>query len=465
MTNFNVEVELEPGLKNYRLPLSPSPEEVSEATRQSWRFLHVAPRRITAPLLAATYAAPLSEIVVPDFTIWLWGGTGSYKSTVAALILSHYGDFSETNLPLSFESTSNALERSLFLAKDVLTVVDDWRPGVTRADSDDMDRKAQRLLRGVGNRQGRGRMTSDTSLRQSYPPRGLAIATAEALPEGPAFQSAAQRALCVKVSRQEIDLAKLSELQQDKERLSVAMSGYVSYLAQRYERLTKELPLQREELRNLLRGKLPGAHPRTPDNAAVLIVALRQLRDYTLSAGTMGEAEAQKAYVYAGNGILEAARAHAEATRGGDPASTFVEILRSLFAATRAYVRDRESGSNPPRCLQLGWENPDAAVEDPNDSFTVAIFQPASRAEFVGWADAEFLYLDKGAAYAVVSGFSQRGNIPFGVKPKALWEAMFRSGKSLADAGRNDTTTRIEGSSRRVIQIPRELVVGEDEAS
>ncbi len=42
---------------------------------------------------------------------------------------------------------------------------------------------------------------------------------------------------------------------------------------------------------------------------------------------------------------------------------------------------------------------------------------------------------------------------------------MSRSGKSLADAGRNDTTTRIEGSSRRVIQIPRELVVGEDEAS
>lgn len=65
----------------------------------------------------------------------------------------------------------------------------------------------------------------------------------------------------------------------------------------------------------------------------------------------------------------------------------------------------------------------------------------------------------------MVSGFSQRGNIPFGIKPKALWEAMFRSRKSLADAGRNDTTTRIESSSRRVIQIPRELVVGEDEAS
>ena len=37
------------------------------------------------------------------------------------------------------------------------------------------------------------------------------------------------------------------------------MSGYVSYLAPRYERLTEELPAQHEELRGLLRGELPGA--------------------------------------------------------------------------------------------------------------------------------------------------------------------------------------------------------------
>jgi hypothetical protein len=139
--------------------------------------------------------------------------------------------------------------------------------------------------------------------------------------------------------------------------------------------------------------------------------------------------------------------------------------VRSLFAAKRAYVRDRQNGNHPPRCLQLGWEDLDAADEDSDSRFSTAMFRSASRAEFVGWANAEFLYLDKEAAYAAVSGFAQRGNIPFGIKPKTLWEAMSRSGKSLADAGRNDTTTRIGGTSRRVIQIPRELVVGEDEAS
>ncbi|MGH3147484.1 MAG: CHC2 zinc finger domain-containing protein, partial [Rubrobacter sp.] len=111
-----------------------------------------------------------------------------------------------------FESTSNALERSLFLLKDTLAVVDDWRPAVSRGDASEMDRKAQRLLRAVGNRQGRGRMTSDTTLRRSYSPRGLVIATAEALPEGPAFESAAARSLSVNLSRSDIDLGCLSEL-------------------------------------------------------------------------------------------------------------------------------------------------------------------------------------------------------------------------------------------------------------
>jgi hypothetical protein len=265
MNNINVEVELEPGLENYRLlPTPPSPEEAAEAIRQSWRLLLVAPSRVTAPLLAAAYAAPLSEIVVPDFTIWLWGGTGSFKSTLAALILSHFGDFTEANLPLSFGSTSNSLERSLFLAKDVLTVVDDWRPGVSLTDSGDLDRMAQRLLRGVGNRQGRARMTRDTMLRASYPPRGVVAVTAEALPEGPTFQSAAARSLTINLARNDVDLAKLSVLQRDKLMLRVAMTGYVSYVAGCYDRLAKELPVQREELRNFLRGKLPGSHPRAP---------------------------------------------------------------------------------------------------------------------------------------------------------------------------------------------------------
>ena len=122
----DVEVELEPGLERYALPAAPNrSEELVAVVRRSLSFLELAPYRITGPLLAAVYLAPLSEIVAPDFTLWVWGATGSLKSTQAGLLLSHFGNFSETSLPLSFESTPNALERSLFLLKDTVAVIDD----------------------------------------------------------------------------------------------------------------------------------------------------------------------------------------------------------------------------------------------------------------------------------------------------------------------------------------------------
>ncbi len=415
----------------------------------------MAPPRIMAPLLAAAYAAPLSEINIPDFVVWLRGGTGSFKSTLAALILSHYGDFSEYNLPFSFESTSNALERSLFLAKDVLTVVDDWRPGVTRADTDEMNRQAQRILRAVGNRQGRGRMTGDTSLRGSYPPRGLVIVTAEALPEGPAFESAAARALSIDISREEVDLQKLSEIQSCKDQLSIAMTGYIQYIGERYDELASTLPDYRDSLRDKkLRPLLVGSHPRTPGNAATLIVGLQQFRDFSVSAGAMEEAEVEQRYVEAREAIIEAAKAHTEATSGGDPASRFIEILRSLFDANWVYVQDRVSGENPNDCWQLGW-----TVCEDSERQTKCV--PHKGADLIGWADAEYLYLSPDPAYAAVSGFASRGGIPFGISPNKLWDSLAKAGLSMTDRDRNNTTAKIKKTTRGM-KIRRSTVLEDD---
>jgi hypothetical protein len=470
---MNVEVELEPNFQRYYLPEPGSSEEIAEAIRQSWELLGVAPLRITAPLLALAYAAPLSEIVAPAFALWLWGGTGSYKSTIAALVLSHFGDFTETDLPFSFESTANALEREMFLAKDVLAVVDDWRPGVTRADSDAMDQKAQRVLRAVGNRQGRNRMSADTTLKASYPPRGAVLATAEALPEGPAFQSAASRSFSVSLAKPDVGTDKLTQLQAGREKLSLSMGGYVQWLAERYDELAKTLPEAHKKLRETLRSEISEAHPRTPDNTSVLILALQQFRDYSISLGAFGEEEATKRYEEAKNGILEAARAHTQATSGGSPADQFLRLLGSLFENGRVYVTDKATEGAPPNPEQLGWGTYEAG--DDNEVWEGSVGEKAAeeddaqkaieyyhRGSSIGWADGQFLYLDKNIAYAEVNRFAQTGGIPFGIKPNALWSSLARSGKSIADADRTDTTARIKGKPKRVVQIPISAVIQKD---
>ena len=448
-----VEVELEPGFERYALPAvdGATLDELAGAVRVSLKFLELAPIRVTAPLLGAAYLAPLSEVVVPDFVLWLWGATGSFKSTVAALGLSHFGSFSETTLPLSFESTANALERSLFLLKDLPAVVDDWRPAVSRSDASEMDRKAQRLLRAAGNRQGRGRMTSDTTLRRSYAPRGLVVATAEALPEGPAFESAAARALSINLSRGDVDLEKLSVLQHHKASLGLAMAGYVDWSIARYDELSRRLPAHRDALREEARRDLDGSHPRTPDAVAALTVGLEMLRSYALTVGALNREEADKFFSTSTAGVIEAARAHAEATKGGDPTTRFVEMLRSLFLANKVHVRDRASDAEPEDWAELGWEK--LGDQDGNDEFV-----PERGSTFVGWVDEDNFYFDKDAVYASVAGFAQRGGIPFGIKPRALWRALARSGISLVDAGRTDTLARVKGKPKRVVQIRRAII-------
>jgi hypothetical protein len=444
-----VEVELEPGLERYAMP-DPGEaraEDLAAAVQISMGFLDLAPLRVTAPLLAAAYLAPLSEITPPDFALWLWGATGSYKSTLAALLLSHFGRFSETSLPLSFESTSNALERSLFLLKDMLAVVDDWRPGVSHGDAAAMDTKAQRLLRAVGNRQGRGRMTSDTTLRRSYAPRGVVMATAEALPEGPAFESAAARSLSVNVSRGVLDVSTLSTLQHERGSLAQAMSGYVRWIGENHALLRESVPAFRERMRAKMRDNLTGAHPRTPDTVAALRASIESLRAYAVSIGVDKE-EAARFQERAAAGIVEAARAHAEATKSGDPATRFLELLRSLFAGGNAYARHRDTGKHPPRWEDLGWE-------DETDDKAADMYRPRRTAEFVGWADGEHLYLDKEASYAAVAHFAGRGGIPFGIKPRALWDTLKRAGLTVADEGRTDTLARVEGRPRRIVRLHR----------
>jgi hypothetical protein len=76
--------------------------------------------------------------------------------------------------------------------------------------------------------------------------------------------------------------------------------------------------------------------------------------------------------------------------------------------------------------------------------------------------DENHLYLDKDASYAAVAGLAQRGGIPFGIRPRALWEALKQAGMSLTDPGRTEAVTRIESKLKRVVQVSRATVFSEE---
>lgn len=108
----------------------------------------LAPDRITLALLAAVYRAALGKV---DFSVFVAGHTGVFKSALAALCQQHFGAVMDgSSLPANFASTGNALEWLAFYAKDALLVVDDFAPSGRGADAE-LQNIAERLFRAAGN--------------------------------------------------------------------------------------------------------------------------------------------------------------------------------------------------------------------------------------------------------------------------------------------------------------------------
>jgi len=155
--------------------------------RASLSLLKMGPKAITCSLETIVYLAPLCELlrkatVEPSFLMYLWGTTGSFKSTLTALFLSHFGNFEPKGLPASFRDTANSIEELAFQAKDTLLSVDDLYPAKNLRERAKLEGVLEYLLRNQGDRQGKGRLESSTKQRPVHPPRGLILSSGEVQP-------------------------------------------------------------------------------------------------------------------------------------------------------------------------------------------------------------------------------------------------------------------------------------------
>jgi hypothetical protein len=83
-----LQVQMPDPLNDLALRLPADQPALVRALRASLRFLSSAPDRITFPLLAAVYRAVLGAV---DFSIFVTGRTGVFKTAIAAVCQQHYG--------------------------------------------------------------------------------------------------------------------------------------------------------------------------------------------------------------------------------------------------------------------------------------------------------------------------------------------------------------------------------------
>jgi len=368
---LNDQVRVDLGSNNLRHYALPKEEvEPEEAVRATLEFLQLGPRKVTAPLWAAMYAAPLTSLRPLNAVLSVYGTTQSGKSTLSHLALTHFGtgfvQGRDYHAPIDWTSTVTAIEAAMFHAKDVPLVIDDFAPQFSSlAEARAMHKKAHHVVRSVGNRSARGRSRADLSQQNTRFPRGLVIMTAENPLIG---QSIVGRMLYVGVEPGDIlpmqglennGENKLTVLQRKAQQglLAHAMKLYLQYLMENWERTSKEYLKLVDKAAQIARqaGSLQN---RLPDAYAVLAagqeMAIRCFEDMQLISWKDAEELIQENNI----SLLALIQNQSEQIAAESPIRKFFTAIASLLEEEKVYLAPRTQldGFHPPlHADQIGY--------------------------------------------------------------------------------------------------------------
>jgi DNA primase len=426
-----VDVELDRDLDLYQVPTVA--QNPGEAMALSLSYLDIAPDRIAFPIWAGMYLAPLRDLVNVAFSLWIYGASGTMKSTYAALGLNHYGPgFDDKHLPANFTDTANRLEQKSFVIKDAPLLIDDFAPQKDQRSYTEYTRTAHRIVRAAGNLAGRGRLTADASARTTYDPRSLVIITGEDLPES---ESLVARLYVVEVNRGDVDKVKLSSLQGKRDRLCHAMSGYLTWASESWPGWVETIPKAWREYRQ--RAFEAGYHLRLPEAVAGLMIGSEMGLRYASALGVISSVEYARYMDRAWAALQDGASAMSNRVKEEKPEALFLRTLSDLITQGKITFKGTNGLTN------LGGD-------------------PTPLAEMLGWYDHDWLYLLPDATYnRIAKHFREQGNV-FPVREVTLRKMLAEGGMIKVVDGRRTPAVSLEGVTRRVMMLKRSFLNEEE---
>lgn len=430
----DITVQLDSGLNRYTLD---SKVDAMDGIRASWGLIATMTKRCYVPLMAMCYLAPLRDALVragyaPSFSMFLLGSTGTRKSTLAALMLSHFGQFDNRNLPASFNNTSNYTRRQAFSVKDMLLVVDDYHPETSVQERRKMAKMAQDLSRAFGDGSDRGRMKSDLTLAESMPPRCISLITGEDLPE--IGESGVARYFILTLDRDSVPLnggLTMSQKQARQGYLRAAMRGYIDWLRPQMDALPERLAEDFERYRSLALEASDGQHARAPEAVAHLMIGYEQMLRYMAHMRVLGEAEIETWKQEAWQVLMEGSQEQARQMSEEKPTQQFLDAISELLVSRKAAVMDlTDKDAKEPLCPKLGW------------------------------ADQQFYYFLYMTTYTEVCQVFSKQGIAFSVSKAALLKQLKEAELCLPGKKAATRVKNINGVNHRVLWFPRHLVEG-----
>lgn len=421
-----VEVRLPDRLQHAVMPDPVEGDELRDAVRLVLDLTKLAPDPIMIPCIGSAFS---SIIGGAEFSLWLYGGTGSGKSQVAALVQSFFGRFTAKLLPGAWISTANSQEAMAYAAKDMIFVMDDFKPVGGPQDRLRLYKEADRLLRAQGNQAGRQRMIDGSRLNLTKYPRGLIFNTAE---EVPRYESLVARLFIIECNKNSIDFSQLTAFQSCAAHgiFAAGMAAFIQWVAQRHDDVIGNAQKDMAKWRDYWSTRRIAQHRRFSTTLGHLTYAWHLWLSFAKQSGAISDAEAEETWQRIFVALTDAGRWQDQHTISQNPVARFEELLLAGFASLRIHLEKREGGE-PVEPGSWGWR------------WDGMRWQPCGNR--VGWIDDEHIFLSPDAAYEFVNGFSISGG-GVGLQQTALWKMMFDEGKILE----KDTTRQMYAVRKRI---------------
>lgn len=430
-----ITVNLPDKMSGYVMERKCDPLDIQTAASLLWQS--VAPEEIMLPLLSFTFLSPLNHFLKAagcesKFVLFLVGKTGSRKSTLAALMLSFFGKFTASELPLSFRDTSNSILHNAFSLKDVLTVIDDLHPS-SRQEEQKMNGTAQAVMRAYGDRTGKGRLRADSTPMESRPPQGNAIITAEFAPD--IGESGTARYFALELKEKDVDLETLTAFQKEAANgtLQRCMFAYTEWLRESFlfsdesvQKFQKYLHSRFLFYRDSFRSNGIHCHGRVPETVAHLQIGMEFLLRFLCERGGFAEEWCKGIAERFQKILFSLAAKQAESIDEDKPTHVFIRKLFSLLESNQAHLLSRNDAG------ELGFGT------------------------YIGYQDEEFLYLYNEVAHKLVRKFCEEQGENFSVSSKSLLKAMAEEGLIEPGTKQNTRPLRIGDKQKRVVYLYRE---------
>lgn len=228
-----------------------------EATKESLLLINMSNdlRKTVVPFLF-THLSIMKELFIeaqvkPEFLLWIYGLTGSMKTTVSKIFFNIFNRSNMDYLTATFKDTIASIEIKAFEYKDSILLIDDYHPSSSYSEKKDMQSKASNIIRIYGDNISKSRATRTMKKQSEFPPRGLCVITGEDTLEG---ESTVARYIGIEVNQYDFNTNIISYHQNNPLIFSTHLYYFINWLSYNYEWLVEFIKKEFQSFRNINLG-------------------------------------------------------------------------------------------------------------------------------------------------------------------------------------------------------------------